>query len=925
MRFRLNRWCLAVLVSGVVWRACAATTWHVAPEGNDSNDGLSWGQAFATISKAVSVAAAGDEIIVSNGVYTVSTQVEIAVAIVLRSLQGASNTFVVGGYPASSNRLFVVTDAGAVLDGFTVTNGYLLNEDGAGVFMTDGTVRNCIFSGCVVTNTGPDADGGAIYISGGIVSNCLFYNNRALGTYSGYGQGGGGGALYLATNGFVVGSLFESNVAHAGGGAFMAGGGVISNCTFCGNIATIGGYEPPGGGVRKNGGTLVGCSLIGNAAVGQNANGGGVCSSSAGIILNCIIMSNSAVIGGGVYFPAGGTIRNCLVARNAASWRGGGVAHQWGCTIQNCTIADNSASSSGGGVNYGQSNWIMRLENSIVYFNTAPVGPNWDPNSPVGCYYTNINSCTSPDLPGPGALSDDPGFANRAENNYMLGSLSPCINAGTNQAWMSGFPDLAGRERVLEGTVDMGAYEFYRSTLQCAFTADCPVGFLPHTVIFNAQVNGSNLVGLVYHWDYNGDGSFDEQGPFRGVVTNVYSSCGSYTVGLMVTNAAGEVAACTNYGYVRVGPAVAYVAPSGAHVLPYTNWAIAATNIQSAIDAGVDGTLVLVTDGLYSVTSQLVVTNGITVRSVNGPGMTAIARGGGASCRIAYLSHPMAVLDGLTISDGIEFNGGGVYIQKRADFTNAFGGTLQNCAIVNNIATRSGGGVYIDYGGLLSNCVIANNTVNNQWGGGGGVWCSWGGNVDRCWVVSNRVTAAQASGGGLYLNWGGYVRNCVIAANQNAVGPNWGYGGGGVGVGGAGTIENCTICGNWGWTGGGVSGPATIYNSIAYFNTASNTASGGTNINGAAAFYSCSPDLVAGVNGNISADPLFMNRGMGYGILLSNADYRLKAWSPCVNSATSLPWMATGIDLAGLARIMSGRPDMGAFEKPSAGTVFAIR
>jgi len=31
---------------------------------------------------------------------------------------------------------------------------------------------------------------------------------------------------------------------------------------------------------------------------------------------------------------------------------------------------------------------------------------------------------------------------------------------------------------------------------------------------------------------------------------------------------------------------------------------------------------------------------------------------------------------------------------------------------------------------------------------------------------------------------------------------------------------------------------------------------------------------------------------------------------------------ATGIDLAGMARIMSGRPDMGAFEKPSAGTVF---
>ncbi len=205
------------------------------------------------------------------------------------------------------------------------------------------------------------------------------------------------------------------------------------------------------------------------------------------------------------------------------------------------------------------------------------------------------------------------------------------------------------------------------------------------------------------------------------------------------------------------------------------------------------------------------------------------------------------------------------------------------------------------------------------------MWCQQGGTIDRCWVVSNRVTSSQASGGGVDLYWGGHLRSSQIAGNANNVGPNYGNGGGGIGIGGTGTIENATVCGNWGWTGGGVSGPAVMYNSIVYYNTASNTASGGTNVNGATAFYSCSPDLVEGVNGNVSSDPKFVNPGVGYGPALSGADYRLKSSSPCVNTATNLAWMAGALDLAGRARIMAGRPDMGAFERPAAGTVFVTR
>src|SRR5689334_389482 len=68
-------------------------------------------------------------------------------------------------------------------------------------------------------------------------------------------------------------------------------------------------------------------------------------------------------------------------------------------------------------------------------------------------------------------------------------------------------------------------------------------------------------------------------------------------------------------------------------VSPFTNWLTAATNIQDAIDVSTNGDLVLVTNGVYqngarvtsdSVTNRVVITNAITLQSVNGPLVTLI-------------------------------------------------------------------------------------------------------------------------------------------------------------------------------------------------------------------------------------------------------------------------------------------------------------
>ena len=64
-----------------------------------------------------------------------------------------------------------------------------------------------------------------------------------------------------------------------------------------------------------------------------------------------------------------------------------------------------------------------------------------------------------------GVVTNEPLFVSGANGNYRLQPSSPCINAGTNMAWMTNSVsvDLDGRKRIQYGTVDMGAYEFIRS------------------------------------------------------------------------------------------------------------------------------------------------------------------------------------------------------------------------------------------------------------------------------------------------------------------------------------------------------------------------------------------------------------------------------------------------------------------------------
>src|SRR5712672_3520490 len=103
--------------------------------------------------------------------------------------------------------------------------------------------------------------------------------------------------------------------------------------------------------------------------------------------------------------------------------------------------------------------------------------------------------------------------------------------------------------------------------------------------------------------------------------------------------------------FLRASAATHYVnVGSTGPIPPYTSWATAANNIQDAVDSAGSGDQVVVTNGIYqagsrvspdAATNRVVVTNAITLQSVNGASVTSLD--GGSAMRCIYLANGAAL------------------------------------------------------------------------------------------------------------------------------------------------------------------------------------------------------------------------------------------------------------------------------------------
>jgi predicted outer membrane repeat protein len=206
--------------------------------------------------------------------------------------------------------------------------------------------------------------------------------------------------------------------------------------------------------------------------------------------------------------------------------------------------------------------------------------------------------------------------------------------------------------------------------------------------------------------------------------------------------------------------------------------------LQAAQDAATDGDTLTVNGTCVGPTT---VSHDLTI---NGAGASPTLDGNQLGSVLTIQPGETVTVSGLTITNGLATNGGGVNIRDGATFT------LNDDRIVGNTATGTGGGVYADPGsnGTLTGGLVDSNKAG--FGGGVAVVAQSTMAVQNTTVSNNQATV---DGGGVYADHS-TVQLTDVHVDTNEAGKS----GGGVALGteSVATIDNSTINDNQATTDG---------------------------------------------------------------------------------------------------------------------------
>ncbi len=354
-------------LSSLAW----AVDYYVdATYGSDTNDGLAWASAKATIGAAMSLADGDDIIRVAAGTYTEKV-----------SFPAANDIKMLGGYPAGGGTQEPDPwNNPTIIDGTGLASGPMisipaLNAEGgtglSGIVIDGFTIRNGI-------NTGFGTAGIESYSLGVIISRNIIESNNATGTYG------------LAGGIYIFGGQSDYNSP------------IIKDCIIRNNTGDgVGGIQFEGADQLESNyiATMENCLVYGNTSTS-------------------VYNTNMGVGGIYVFYPGGLSLNNCTVADNVAS--GSPTTPVPGIAV--------------GGYDSYQQQGKLFVQNSIVWHTTgSDIYVTLDAYSDqTGYVEINDSDIEDSGYAGGSIISQDPLFAGTGD--YHLSAGSPCIDTASDGA-----------------------------------------------------------------------------------------------------------------------------------------------------------------------------------------------------------------------------------------------------------------------------------------------------------------------------------------------------------------------------------------------------------------------------------------------------------------------------------------------------------
>ncbi|MGB2807729.1 MAG: right-handed parallel beta-helix repeat-containing protein [Sedimentisphaerales bacterium] len=636
--------------------------------------------------------------------------------------------FVVCGYAFAEQTIYVDDDGPA--DFNNIQAAIDDSSDGDTIIVADGTYtgagnREISFLGKAITVRSENGPENCIIDCQGKGMGFLFRdgedaNSVLAGLTITNGYGSGGGALYISrySSAMIINCKFENNHSEGYGGAI-----------HCHSY-----YSPK----------LINCIVTGNSS--RRSGGGMSIAEGSPILTNCTFSGNSAVDWGGAVHceeTSTPTIRNCSIIGNKTEWIGGGISitDASNAIIENCTISHNSANDKGGGI---YSDHITTVSNSILWDNSPDqITPN---------YRLVINhSDVQGGWPGLDNIDVDPLFVDPGywdanglwiDGDYHLLEDSPCIDAGNNAA-VTVATDLDGNARILNGIVDMGAYEFPApGQLRELYVDDDAAGandgsswadaynYLQDALAFACSGDEIHVAQGIYTPDGNSakpNGSGDRSATFQ--LINGITLKGGYA------------------GFGEPDP-------NARDIEEY----------ETILSGDLDGNDVAVQDPCDLLNEPTRAENSYHVVRSTRTGETTLldgftVTGGNAKCHSAYFGGGMynkdssLMVTNCTFSGNLAYEGGGMF-----NTANCIA-TLTNCTFIDNFAYDGGAMSNWESNPTLTNCRFSGNSA--KWLAGG--MCN---DTKSCPILNNCTFSGNSANyyAGLHNDNDSYptLTNCIF-------------------------------------------------------------------------------------------------------------------------------------------------------------------